>query len=296
MKCRRVVWVCLAAWIPFAVSGFGQEMAEEVEVTVTNRAGGEGVLEIRAGLGGASYEESVSISPVESEWDGAYGEVGLTYTYSDRSGYKLRLGGSLWASDSDTEEWREQGQLVQRNDLEVSGLTLTGEFGIGLVNRPDRSLNAWLGLGYRYNDFERSDFNTFDQVSIADLGSVSEEYDIGTFSVALDGVTELSPKWSLSGNIGVGIVFFNEASNEVIPGTVEGDGGVIVEVGMHAWYAVAKNRRVGVGVQYEHQELDGGTESRFFITRGGIPIANVVEWPDNELDSFLIDVRWVVDL
>ena len=257
----------------------------------------QGELTLWFGGGRLDYREEISLDPVESDFEAAYGEVGARYAYAGRSGLKLRLGVDAWATDNDTERWRRNGEPVQRNRLDVSGVELRGECGLDILRRRPEELNVWLGLGYRAQRFERDQFRFLNREAavLDELGTVQEDYALGLFRIGLDAGVHVGPKWMVRGAVGVGLIFFSEAENELLGRTIDGDGGVTVEAGVDVSYAVADRHTVGVGFRYDFQELDGDTERGLFQIDGNL-LQAAVEWPDNELEHYAFDMFWRVQL
>ena len=283
--------LAIVAWIGVPTQAQDVEPAVPGEATVTQRLF-SGELVLRLGGGTVDYVEEASIEAVKSDFDAAMVTFGGRYTYVDPTGFKLR--GTLhgWVSDTDEEQWKKEGLLVQRNDLIAGGIDLDGAFGLDLLRTSPQELNLWLGLGYLTQHFERSRFRSFDLDGVRESGidSVDEDYLIGRFSVGLDGAMELTPALTLEGEINYGFVFYNEADNEAL-GTIDGDGGNTLDLALELAYTLSERDAIGAGLHYRFQELDGDVEQGVVITEEGV-IQQVAEWPDNELEMLSLDIFW----
>jgi hypothetical protein len=123
------------------------------------------------------------------------------------------------------------------------------------------------------------------------MGSVDEDFDIAFVDFNLDGHVSVRPKWKVTYLAGVGYAFYNKADNGLF-GKVDGDGGVLVHAGIGFEYLLSDAHRVGAGVRYEYQNLDGGQRDAI-IQVDGQQVPGVVEWPDNKLTQFWFDVHWI---
>jgi hypothetical protein len=247
-------------------------------------------VELRAGGGGIEYEEDISLSPVDSDWEAAYAKIGASLVVAHHSGYALRLDGDFWASDSDRESWRENGELLQKNDLEVSGLDLAGYFGVGLERPSEYELHGWIGLGFRHQAFERDNFVLANEGLRESVGTVDEDYSIASVNLRLDGEWWLSPSWKVGGAATVWLAYYNEAENELF-GTIEGDGGVALELEAALVYALNDRQEIGLAVRLDAQDLEGDQIQSVARTSEGL-ILQALEWPDNELRRIGIDLFW----
>jgi hypothetical protein len=275
-----------------------QEVSPPVAVEGDPAEVGPGALALFAGVGRLDYEETVSLEPVRSDWNATVLTVGGRWLYVNPAGYKLRVISSVWRTGDDTETWADDSGLRQRNDLAVRGFDGAGDFGLDL--RPPGAsgqtlFTLWGGLGYRWQEFERSSFFTPNETSGLENVTVDESYDIAYGRLALEASGPLSERWSWSGEILGGAVFYNKADNALL-GSIEGDGGFMAAAGAHVWHQPRARHRVGAGIRYDLQDLDGGDRTRFFTLEDGRVVPEVVEWPDNELSRILVDLQWMVEL
>ena len=178
----------------------------------------------------------------------------------------------------------------------MSPLILLGRCGVDFPCAWPESLTFWLGLGYRAQTFERDQFRFFSDAAanVNNLGSVQEDYQIALAHIGVEGAFYANKKLALSGSVGIGFVFFSEADNDLL-GTVEGDGGTSVEAGIELSYAWTTRQDVGLAAHYFLQELDGDNEDSHFFSDGRV-VQVTIEWPDNELERFALDVFWRVQL
>lgn len=291
--CRGVAILGVTALLAAPVGG--QSPASEAVESPSPGTRVPGELSLFAGIGRVTYQESVSLDPVDSDWDAAALTIGGAWTYANPSGYLLRGTLSGWWTGSETEVWTGGGSVLQRNDLELYGGELGGDFGIHLHRDEAWTVRLWGGLGYAWQEFERSAFDTPQGNDVLGGRSVGESYDVVYVRLALDADAVLSTRWRWSGQVLGGPVFFNEAENELL-GTIEGDGGLILSASTFLWYQPWTRSRVGVGVMALYQELDGAASELYTRLEDGSVVRNAVEWPDNELTQLSAEVRWAMDL
>jgi len=254
---------------------------------------GRSSLVVWAGGGSAEYEETASTGSIRSDWDGSYGEFGAGWLYESKKGILAVVDFAFWGAAEDTETWRVDGQVVQNNDLEVNGYRFEGLVGKGW-EKPDRyEVNGFVGLGINGVDFDRTNFSGPIVETLGNLGSVGEEYTVASFLVAGHGSVPISDAWDFIARGKVGLVFFNEADNDVF-GVIEGSGGITFRGSLGVNWKFRDAQRLGLFLVYELQDLDGDQEQRTFITEEG-PVPGVVEWPDNELIRFGAEVAWALE-
>ena len=273
----------------------GQE--EEPVLEIEPLGARAGSLAFFAGVGRVDYEERVSIDSIRSDWDGTALNLGGRWMVPNPAGYKLRFITSVWRTGDETEEWTSGGRLLQRNDMELQGFEGAGDFGLDLLpaSRGTTVATVWGGVGYRRQEFERSGFFTPDETSALESVTVDETFDIAYGRVAVEVQAEISERWLWSGEVMGGGVFYNKAENQLL-GSIEGGGGWTGSADARLWYRPGGRHRLGAGVGYARQELEGGTRTRFFSLEDGQVSPDVVEWPDNTLSRLLVDLQWAVDL
>lgn len=241
--------------------------------------------------GAVSYEERVSILPVDSEWDARFVEVGGALRLQPARGASLRFRGALWRSGSDTETWAEDNEPVQRNDLEVTGWDLGVDVGARLKPADGTEIAPWIGLGVRGQRFEREAFAFLDEEGAGDPGLVTEDVRVPYAALSVDASQRLSRKVSLVVEALAGFVFNNQADNSLF-GSIDGGGGTLVEAGAYLKWRISDTGEMLAGARYARQDLDGGTEARMFQAPDGSIVTGVVEWPDNTLEQKSLEVRW----
>ena len=235
-----------------------------VGVAVT-AGGAKAQLAVELGGGSATYKEDASIAPVESDWEGDYGAVTLTYGKFDYEWLQGGVSFGTFATSEETEKWERNGALVQRNDMDFYGQDLHGQIGWGwsLLALKEAVL---VGYGYKRYHFDRW---------IEGTGGVWEKYDIHYADVEGRLAFEPTDIVRLHAGGSYGYVFDNEADNELL-GTIEGDGGNILRAKAGVDIQVHDNVTILVSGLWERQELEGGTKR---------DNALIVEWPDNETET-----------
>lgn len=247
-------------------------------------------LEMVVGVGRAEYRETGSITPTLSDWDGSMLFFGAGLTVKGDRAPLYRLRPSFWVADEDVESWREQDQLLQLNQMSIYGFELVGDVGYSFVERPTDRVRGWAGLGFRQQEFERSEFDVTGQADL-DFGVVDESVRLGFVRLALDGHVAVSEAVSLEGDIFVGLVFFNEANNSFL-GVVEGEGGMLVGGRIALGWQVDDLNKLSLGIYGEVQDLDGDVSQGGGALVDGNIIERIIEWPDNELILAGLDLRW----
>lgn len=277
---------------PIAESGAAEPATAEEAVLV--REVGASTLALRVGVGEVSYEEHVSLDPIDSSFDAPTVTLAGEWHYVHPRGYRTKVQFGGWLSDEDTETWREAGDLIQRNSLEVLDVELRGHWGLDLLRNTPARTTAWIGLGMRSTSFERSEFEVIGRDLQEDFGTVDEDFLVVYVDGRLDGAWPITEAVSVFGGVGVGFVFVNEADNDLL-GTIGGDGGERLEVDGGVQWAYAAGKQLALAVRYDAQSLDGEQVQQLFLTPEGIS-GGVVEWPDNDLDIVRLDVTWSIEL
>lgn len=256
-------------------------------------ARGGNTLTLWAGGGFVEYEESAMIDSVNSDWDGSYGEIGGRWRHDFRKGSIGVLDLAFWSSTKKTETWRYGSEVVQRNDLEVNGFQMEGYLGKGWA-KPDHYQGSGLvGLGFWSQDFARTNFSGPIADRQGSSANVGEQYTVVSFLLAGHGSMPISDAWDFVARGKSGFIFFNEADNDLF-GFIEGSGGITLKGSAGVNWKFRESQNLGVLLTYELQDLDGDMEQRTFITEEG-PVAGVVEWPDNELTRFGVEVIWAAE-
>jgi hypothetical protein len=243
-------------------------------------------IQASAGAGWASYEEKVSIVPVNSSWDAPTGTIrlqgALTRWAVDLYG-ELRL----TASATETESWEDNGIPVQQNDLTYTG-TVT-RFGVRfpLADSEEKGIFPRLGGFVALDEYDRENFFflrdggtlfTLDQdvtetvFTVGPSAGISAWFRFGDrFTLDLD--TEFA--WAV----------YSDAENTGFDVEIEGDGGWKWSTQVAVLVDLTKeNQAMGVSVRYDLQEVDGDT-----LTQGDA----VFEWPDNTLEQIAVELFWM---
>lgn len=238
-------------------------------------------LTVGIGAGVAGYEERVEIEAVDSEWSAAMTDVRavLSGVAGPALVWEVRLG--AWQSDADDEKWTGQGRLFQINRMEAAGASAELAAGRGWTLASGARTRVLAHVGARTQEYIRDRFVT-DGSSI-DLGEVTEDYLLGhagaSFSIRQDVNARLALETSLSGSW----VFFNEASNSLVPADIEGQGGYLLEAYGGLARRLSPRATLLVGGTLELQDLSGDSLSLLEFEPSGRPNFSLVEWPDNTL-------------
>ena len=132
-------------------------------------------LEAEMKSGVAYYEESES--NLDSEWDALYAEIELMLSRDFPNDIQVTLAASYAQSIGDEEEaWDVGGRRFQTNDMEFFRTNLQGTLGKILYSERYKELRVipFLGYGFRYIDFERTNFNILNTITSTSV--VDEEY------------------------------------------------------------------------------------------------------------------------
>ena len=278
--------------LPFAVMFCGSLALSPLFLSAQEPGkGSDAQIDLRVHTGYSSYEEHVSIDPTDSEWTGATVGFGAVFR-AKQPDYHANIHLDYFTSLEDTEEWTSRGFLAQRNDLSLSGVMLLGELGYPVPVKEGTDLILLGGLGFRYNQFSRSNFQTA-AVGFDDLGRVDEDYKL----IYLNGALALEHAFSENNGMrlrgDLGWIVFNEAENSLIgDGPLEGDGGFIFRLAADWYWQIKPNQKLSIGVILDHQENNGTVDS-FNVIDPSVGLQSfIVEWPDNELDRISLAGSW----
>jgi hypothetical protein len=243
---------------------------------------------LRSGL--VDYQENVSIEPTESSWRSGY--IGLEASVHYRKDrLRANFSGDFWQSFDAEEQWQIFGLLGQRNDMEVYGLDWLAEVGYDLDLQEEVSITSFLGLGYRFQEFSRSNFESF-RFEVEDVGRINEIFDVFLVQGALEMENRLSARSLLQLRADLGHIFSNRAINTAIPGSLAGDGGFIFRASCQWTFQIKPNQSFLLGVYFDHQENRGSVSGR--STSAGEDF--IVEWPDNDLERMGIRAAFEIDM
>jgi hypothetical protein len=237
-----------------------------------------------------SYEESVKIEDIKSDWQTA--ALGLRAAAETGVGrdfdlaFQLNTGLSL----TDTEEWISRGQTLQLNDADLWLIE-----GQARLERPwtsrDTVLTPGLAAEYRYQDFQRSKFRSRASGLLGQVGSVDEELYLWLAGPTLELSRPLSPGTRVATRLTCLWLLDGEVRNSLIGSTLDAESGRVTSLEL-AWEREAAEDRAGwtVSLFVEHQSLKGTNRERLVARHSGEPVYEYVEWPDNVLDTIAVQV------
>ena len=245
---------------------------------------------VSVGGGSVEYEEHVTIEPIDSNWEGNLVRLDGGVDIRDVNNWLFKGAFGFWAADDDRERWSEFGDTIQENDLSVSGFDVQGMMGYPVFEDPSYTIAPFVGLEFHHTGFERSDFVSFRDVDVSDIGTVEEDYTIFDMVFALSVYSKLTERLSFNGLFSYGYVFHNEADNDAL-GEIDGDGGDIITLTGSLGYRLKKNHELFLGVRYFNQDLDGG-QDEIIAFNGDALVRAPLEWPDNELNLVTVEIGW----
>ena len=242
------------------------------------------------GGGAVEYQEHVSIEPIDSSWEGDVFRLDGGVDIRDTNDWIFKGALGVWIAGDDQEVWSRTGDAVQLNELNAEGVDLRGFVGYPLVEDDAITLSPFAGVGFHHTGFERTDFKSFEDADLSDIGTVSEDYSVYDLAFALEVSSAFTEKLSFKGMATFGYVVFSEADNNTL-GKIEGDGGSIVELMGSLGYAVNANHEVFIGFRYYNQDLDGDRKE-VIAFNGDTLVSAPLEWPDNELEISSFEIGW----
>jgi len=270
-------WTLALSLLLAVCAGRARAQTDKIEALVRND------LTFRLEAGSISYEENLTIFPIDSDWDAAMALLGVNWEPVLAPHFSVILDGATWGSTEETEEWTEDSRLRQRNDLFAGGLDLFLGFGFPFgVGTPYR-IKPYAGFGYSYQSFERSDFVLYGPGGSIerDPGSVEEEFFLVSVAAGVTAEAEITESWTLVTDARFTHVVDYDADNSDL-GDVNGDGGDVVDLGAGVRWRWKPGRDIYAGLRAISQDLEGDTEIRLF-EEGGSIVPGTVELPDNEL-------------
>lgn len=237
-----------------------------------------------------SYEESVKIEDIKSDWQTAAFGLRSSAKAGVGRGYDLALQLKTGFSLTDTEEWISRGQTLQLNDADLRIIE-----GQARVERSwtsfDTVLTPGLATEYRYQDFQRSKFRSRATGLLGQVGSVDEELYLCLAGPTLELSRPLSPGTRVATRLTCLWLLDGEVRNSLIGGTLKAESGRVTSLEL-AWEREAAVDRGGwtVSLFLEHQSLKGTDRERLVARHSGEPVYEYVEWPDNILDTIAVQV------
>lgn len=238
------------------------------------------------GVGYADYSEQGNYFAVESDWTAvaldlmveAQGRMAKTNPY-----LRVRFTGS----DQDTEKWKEQGVVVQENEMAMAGI----DFNLGVEMPWQTGKSTFIpsvGIRAGYQRFVRRNFVRYDGLSriYGPGGKVTEN--VQTYGIG-GGVAfkyPLGENWILEAETAGYWVFYTYADNDGFNIGIEGEGG-------RSWtssLSIAKKLRkpgqsLGLMLSADLQWREGSLKNQD-------PGGSTVEWPDNEWQILSLALFW----
>ncbi|MDF3127803.1 hypothetical protein P0Y35_01205 [Kiritimatiellaeota bacterium B1221] len=243
-------------------------------------------FEASYGMGYAGYSEDGGIRPVKSDWSGVAGDVFLEAQGKVGSTYAF-LNARFTATETDTESWKENGVLVQENDMYMGGVDLN----VGVAIPMQKSWGTFTpSLGF-FAGFQSYTRENFVFVSGGDFvlgpkGEVTEDvesYGIGG-GLALDFL--LGEQWIWGAETSAYWMFYTYAENDAFDTGIEGDEGMNWESSL--WIAMKlknEGQVMGVKLTADLQMISGDTTA----VAGSNTVA---EWPDNDWEYYSLSLFW----
>ena len=254
--------------------------------------GSEVYMKLR--LGEVQYEEDVSLAPIQSDWDAPYLSLDLIHHVTWNEHWILNVRGGGWISEERTESWEENDRLIQEDELRVLGADFSMELGYVLPYQQESRFTPYLGFGYRYIEFERSDFVIVEQ-GIFDPNGVDEEFQVFSVQGAVELEHRFSTQLTVFGRSSAGYVTYHEADNSTF-GTVDSSGGLLLEAEISLLFVLSDDHEIGIGAYYDLQDLDGEKRDLAVLNSEGRLLVGQLELPDNELERWSVQVEWRVKL
>ncbi len=237
-----------------------------------------------------SYEESVKIEDIKSDWQTAALGLRASTQAGMGRGFDLGLQLNTALSLTDTEEWISRGQTLQLNDADLWLLE-----GQARVERSWTSLETVLTPGlaaeYRYQDFQRSKFRSRATGLLGQVGSVGEELRLAFAGPTLELSRPLSPGTRVATRLTCLWLISGEVRNSLVGGTLDADSGRVTSLEL-AWERVPADDVAGwtFSLLVEHQSIKGTARQRLVARHSGEPVYEYVEWPDNVLDTIALNI------
>lgn len=283
----KSLYSCGPLLVGFLALGCLQLRADEYDVLLS------------VGGGQSSYQETIRfgrLPATKSDWDAPFGSIAGEWLARWDNRLAMHVSGDYWASGTDSETWKNGGLVVQRNDMQLDGFDLLWELGVTAMDDKRTQVIPFAGVGYSFQQFERSKFDVLAADPEEDVGRVDEDFSLGYGTGGVLVTTTLSEGLEARLLGRYGHVFFYEAENSIEElGRIEGDGGYLVDFSLGLFWSYSEKQALGVHVEYGLQNLDGATEPRIFETDAG-PVDGLVQLPDNELERVTVQVAWKTDI
>lgn len=227
-------------------------------------------VEIREKLGVANYEESDA--PVSSDFSSFFSEVSCTALNDNANDIEKSISFSYGQAVEDKETWRVDDIDYQTNDMSFYRIKLFGSVGKILYSDRYKDLRVipFIGYGFRYVNFKRSNFNILNIITLTD--EVSEKYYLHHLDCGVKFDLPIFKRWDIAGMGSIGYVFYNQADNSIL-GKIDGKGGYVVNGNLDFLYRLNDDWQLILGGFVEFQNLTGGEKG-------------IIVWPDNELNIY----------
>lgn len=248
-----------------------------------------GVVDLTAvaGPGRIGYEETVSIVPVRSEWEAPAGRVEVRAAFPH---WRVPFYGKLALSNSltDVEQWREEGRLVQENDLTYIGSEIGAGIQFPLVETSSFRILPRLGGVLSVERYERDHFIFL--VENSTLFNVDQKIAENVLSAGPSaGISiwaSLSDRVSISLETEAVWLVHAEAENEGFDVRIEDGEGWVWDGRVSLLLQSADTRQhLGLSLHASIQEITGDVVTR---------LDGTYEWPDNRLEEIYLELQWVV--
>lgn len=221
-------------------------------------------------MGLATYEEDED--DIDSDYKIFYPEIVAAAEKRFENDIGLGAEFSFGHSLTATETWNLSGEKYQTNDMDFYRINLKGDIGKSFYFGYYRpwEITPFAGYGYRFINFERTNFNILDIITSRDV--VNEKYYIYHLDLGVKFSKEIDPLARVSGALSYARVIYNQADNSA-RGKIKGKGGYLVDGSLNLEYSLNETWRLVWGGFFELQSLNGGTKGGFV-------------WPDNNLNIY----------
>jgi hypothetical protein len=261
--------ICLIGLLPLSL--FAQKQTLEVDATL--------------GAGYARYAEEGSIRPVESDWSGwtSSFSIGAKAVGMTLEPY-FRLG--ILGSELAEETWKENGQIVQQNDMYFGGLDLMT--GVDWPLHPSwGTVTPSLGVLARYHAYTRDDFVFYSPGLIVvdrSIPEIEETVEMLGVGAGIQFEFPMGEAWEMAMGTRAHWLFYTHAENDAFASDIGGQDGWIWQSSLSF---VKKLRKPGqaMGLRFvaDFQSIRGD------VTDNG---NSLQEWPDNDWQNLSAELYW----
>jgi hypothetical protein len=214
----------------------------------------------------ATYSEKES--GLKSDFTALYLQAGCSIIRTSPSDVENIIRMSYGSSVTDTEQWDVNGIEYQNNDLSISRFALDISAGKKLFSERYKPLSVvpYVDYGFRYLNFERSNFDIINAILIRD--TVNEQYYIQQIGAGIKAEYALSNAWSIGGYAQCSYPFYNVADNSVL-GNINSAGGLCIDGALQMSYRFLPSWLITGSGEVQYQGINGGSDG------------NII-WPDNQ--------------